>query len=137
MHGELLKARCTGCGAARVWRDDLGTGAACPSCGRAGGLRPDVVWFGEIPRGLDAIDAALAASDVFVAVGTSGAVHPAAGLVETARALGLRTVELNLEPSDNASAFDAAEYGPASEVVPRFVDRLLAGRPLSGSGGHD
>ena len=75
-------------------------------------MRPDVVWFGEMPHGLDRIDAALAAADLFVAIGTSGAVYPAAGYVAEARALGIPTVELNLEPSDNARVFDDARYGP-------------------------
>ena len=89
-------------------------------------MRPDVVWFGEMPQGLDRIEAALAGADLFVAIGTSGAVYPAAGYAAEARGLGVRTVELNLEPSDNARAFDDARYGPASEVVPAFVAELLA-----------
>ena len=127
MHGELLKARCGRCGAVAAWREDLAVATVCPGCGRSGAMRPDVVWFGEMPYGLDAIDAALEAAELFVAVGTSGAVYPAAGYVETARALGIRTVELNLAPSDNARVFDEADYGPASEVVPAFVERLLRG----------
>ncbi len=128
MHGELLKARCTRCGTVAAWRDDLDTGTPCPSCSRAGGMRPDVVWFGEMPKGLDRIEAALAAAGLFVAIGTSGAVYPAAGYVAEARGLGIRTVELNLEPSENARAFDDARYGPATEVVPAFVAELLADR---------
>ena len=126
MHGELLKARCMGCGAVVSWRDDLPVAAACPGCGRAGGMRPDVVWFGEMPYGLDRIEAALAAADLFVAIGTSGAVYPAAGYVAEARALGIATVEVNLEPSDNAAAFDDARYGAATETVPALVAALLA-----------
>jgi NAD-dependent deacetylase len=125
MHGELLRARCQNCGEARPWGDDLAAGLSCPACGRAGGLRPDVVWFGEMPLGMDAVDEALTAADRFVAVGTSGAVYPAAGLVETARACGIPTAELNLEPSDNAWAFDERRYGPATATVPTFVDDLL------------
>jgi hypothetical protein len=94
----------------------------CPACGRTGGLRPAVVWFGEMPIGLDVIEEALLASDRFVAIGTSGSVYPAAGLVETARAAGIRTAELNLEPSDNAWAFDERRYGRAGEVVPAWVE---------------
>ena len=126
MHGELLAARCTRCGATTPWRADLSTGTPCPACGRAGGMRPNVVWFGEMPLGLDRIDAELAAADLFVAIGTSGAVYPAAGYVAEARALGVPTVELNLEPSDTARAFDEARYGPATETVPAFVRALLA-----------
>ena len=125
MHGELLRARCQRCDASHGWREDLTTATVCPGCGLAGGLRPDVVWFGEVPMGLELIDRELGRAEMFVAVGTSGAVYPAAGLVEEARALGLRTVELNLEPSDNAHAFDEARYGPASEVVAAFVEEVL------------
>jgi NAD-dependent deacetylase len=127
MHGELLKARCLGCGAVHGWRDDLAVTTACPACGRAGGMRPDVVWFGEIPYGLDAIDAALATADLFVAIGTSGAVYPAAGYVAVARDLGIRTVEINLAPSEVAGDFDERRYGPATAAVPAFVAELLGG----------
>lgn len=123
MHGELLKARCTACGTVSKRRDDILRADPCPHCGAAA-LRPDVVWFGEMPKHLDRIEAALAASDLFVAVGTSGAVYPAAGYVRQARALGIRTCELNLEPSDNARAFDAARYGPASTIVPAYLAEL-------------
>jgi NAD-dependent deacetylase len=125
MHGELLKARCTACAATHAWREDLAVATACPACGRSGGMRPDVVWFGELPVGLDAIEAAIEESDLFVAIGTSGSVWPAAGFVELARACGVRTAELNLEPSDNARAFDVRRYGRAGEVVPHFVRDLL------------
>jgi NAD-dependent deacetylase len=104
----------------------LSVADACAGCGQAGALRPDVVWFGEMPYGLDTIDAELAASDLFVAMGTSGSVYPAAGLVEIARAAGIRTCEINLAPSDNATLFDEAHYGLATETVPRVVDALLA-----------
>jgi NAD-dependent deacetylase len=89
-------------------------------------MRPDVVWFGEMPLGLERIEEALAEASLFVAIGTSGAVYPAAGYVAEARALGIPTVELNLAPSDNADAFDDARYGPATEVVPAFVAALIA-----------
>ncbi|MGY6568956.1 MAG: NAD-dependent deacylase [Salinarimonas sp.] len=125
MHGELFKVRCTACGAVHEWRGDLGRQDACPACGTTGRLRPHIVWFGEIPFGLDMIGEKLADADLFVAVGTSGSVYPAAGLVQEARAMGLRTCELNLEPSDNARVFDERAYGPASEVVPDFVERVL------------
>lgn len=125
MHGELLKARCGGCGSVSEWRDDLATFTACRDCGRKGHMRPDVVWFGEMPYGLDAIEEALHEADLFVAVGTSGAVYPAAGYVEIARARGIRTCEVNLAPSDNAHAFDERRYGVATEAVPAFVDDLF------------
>ena len=126
MHGELLKARCGWCGRREACRGDLSVTTVCEGCWREGGMRPDVVWFGEMPYGLDRIEAALAAAGLFVAVGTSGAVYPAAGYVAEARGLGIRTVELNLAASDNARVFDEARHGPATAVVPAFVDELLA-----------
>ncbi|HEX2552594.1 MAG TPA: NAD-dependent deacylase [Microvirga sp.] len=126
MHGELLKARCLGCDAVVPWREDMGVETACPACGRAGGMRPHVVWFGEMPLGMELIEDALAGADLFVSIGTSGSVYPAAGFVSDARAAGIRTCEINLEPSDNARQFDETHYGPAGEVVPRWADGLLA-----------
>jgi NAD-dependent deacetylase len=127
MHGELLKARCTVCPAICSWRGDLAVAHACPECGRPDVLRPHVVWFGEMPLELDAIYEALAACDLFVAVGTSGQVYPAAGFVEEVRRHGrARTVELNLEPSALDTLFAERRHGPASTIVPRFVDELLA-----------
>jgi NAD-dependent deacetylase len=127
MHGELLKARCTACAVVSRWRDDLVAAHRCPACGGAGVLRPHVVWFGELPLELDAIYEALAACDLFMAIGTSGQVYPAAGFVEEVRRHGrAHTVELNLEPSAVESLFAERRRGPASEVVPRYVDDLLA-----------
>ena len=126
MHGELLKARCQRCGAVRLWPGDLSAADVCADCGRAGGLRPHVVWFGETPMRMDDIDRALRNADLFVAIGTSGAVYPAAGFVAEARAYGLRTCELNLEATDNADLFDERRYGPASQTVPAWVDELLS-----------
>jgi NAD-dependent deacetylase len=125
MHGELLNARCLRCDAVHRWAGDLSLETPCPGCGRAGGLRPDVVWFGEMPHGMEAIEAALRSADRFVAIGTSGAVYPAAGFVAEARARGIPTLELNLEPSDNARDFDDARYGRATETVPAWVDEQL------------
>ncbi len=129
MHGELKRTRCHGCGVSRPDDGLLSLEAPCWSCGRAAGLRPDVVWFGEMPLQMDAIYEALAAAEVFAAIGTSGAVYPAAGFVSEARANGARTVELNLEPSDNAWMFDERRYGPAGEVVTAWVEELVSGRP--------
>ena len=127
MHGELLKARCTSCGAICAWRADLACAHECPGCDAAGSLRAHVVWFGEMPLELDTIYAALAACDLFIAIGTSGQVYPAAGFVEEVRRHGrAHTVELNLEPSAVNSGFAEHRRGPASEVVPRYVDELLA-----------
>ncbi|WP_374446883.1 NAD-dependent deacylase [Stella sp.] len=126
MHGELLKARCLACGAVSPVRQDLAPGPACPACGN-GPLRPHVVWFGEMPLGMEAIGAAIDGCGLFVAIGTSGNVYPAAGFVAQARRRRARTVELNLERSQGAHLFDEGHYGPATRVVPDFVERLLAG----------
>jgi NAD-dependent deacetylase len=125
MHGELSKARCGRCDAVRPWLDDLTVRHACPDCGSAGALRPHVVWFGEMPLAMDSIDRALRKADLFVAIGTSGAVYPAAGFVAEARAHGLRRCEINLEAADNADLFDDQRLGPASETVPAWVEEIL------------
>jgi NAD-dependent deacetylase len=127
MHGELLKARCQRCDAVRLRPGDLAPSDVCPDCGRAGGLRPHVVWFGEMPLSMDLIDRALRKADLFVAIGASGAVYPAAGFVADARAYGLRTCEINLAAADNADLFDEQRYGPASETVPAWVEEVLGG----------
>jgi NAD-dependent deacetylase len=127
MHGELLKARCQRCEAVLPWRTDLGVADRCPSCGEIGGLRPHVVWFGEMPMAMETVHEQLADADLFVSVGTSGSVYPAAGFVDMARLHGIRTCEINLEPSDNARIFHERRYGPASEAVPAWVDETLGG----------
>ena len=126
MHGELMKALCALCGARAVWTDDLGLKTRCPACSKAGGMRPDVVWFGEMPYEMERIYGALIRADLFISIGTSGNVYPAAGFVAVTRENGAHTVELNLEPSDGASLFHEAVHGPATQVVPAYVDRLLA-----------
>jgi len=126
MHGELLKARCAACGDVAAWRRDLGVEQACPACDAAGAMRPHVVWFGEVPFGLERIFEALQACALFLSVGTSGAVYPAAGFVQQVRLTGrAHTAELNREPSEGATLFAEARYGPATEVVPAYVDRIL------------
>ncbi len=126
MHGELLKARCGGCGLVVPWREDLSADSCCPGCGAAGHMRPHVVWFGEVPLEMDRIEALLDDCDLFVSIGTSGSVYPASGFIRrVGRRGGVRTVELNLERSQGAALFQQGLYGPASEVVPRFVDSLL------------
>src|SRR6185369_10039187 len=120
MHGELGTALCAGCGARREWRGDLSVEVRCDACGRAGGMRPDVVWFGEFPYRMDEIGEALSRCDLFVSIGTSGTVYPAAGFVADARAAGAETVELNLEPSEGRSLFSERRYGLATEIVPAF-----------------
>ncbi len=125
MHGEIARALCGACGSRRDWREDLSVSLACPDCGRVGTMRPDVVWFGEVPYGMAEIEAALEAADLFVAIGTSGSVYPAAGFVALAGDLGIPAVEVNLEPSDVAGLFNEGLYGPATETVPALVARLL------------
>ncbi len=125
IHGELLKSRCFACGDIREVRGDLTLTSVCPACGNDGTLRPHVVWFNELPLFMDEAIAAVRACAVFVSIGTSGAVYPAAGLVEYANAAGARTIELNLEPSEAASNFAEKRYGPATELVPAFVAELL------------
>ena len=125
MHGELCRALCAACLASYSWAEDLSTETVCAACGHAGAMRPDVVWFGEMPREMDRIYEALVACDLFISIGTSGSVYPAAGFVAEARAAGAHTVELNLEPSEGASLFAEALYGPATEIVPAYVERLL------------
>ena len=126
MHGQHKEARCTRCESVHHWTGEMTLESVCPACERAGRLRPNIVWFGETPMHQGRIAAALGAADLFVAIGTSGAVYPAAGYVAAARRAGIATCELNLEPADNAALFDLAFYGNASETVPRFVDTLLA-----------
>lgn len=128
MHGELTKALCAHCGARHPWYGAMSRASRCPSCQEIGQLRPDVVWFGEMPYLMDEIDEALANCDLFVSIGTSGNVYPAAGFVEQARHAGARTIELNLEPSEGRDLFDQAINGRATEIVPEFVEHILAGR---------
>ena len=125
MHGEILKSLCTHCGGREPWQDDLTTDLHCKACGKSGGMRPDVVWFGEMPYRMEEITQALELCDLFLSIGTSGTVYPAAGFVMEAQSAGAHTVELNLEPSEGASMFSQAIHGPATKVVPAFVDELL------------
>jgi NAD-dependent deacetylase len=129
MHGELGKSRCAACGDIRPHTGDLAAEDACHACGAVGALRPHVVWFGEMPLEQERTYAALEACALFVSIGTSGNVYPASGFVHEVRMLGrAHTVELNLEPSLGESLFAERHYGPASTIVPEFVDRLLAGK---------
>ena len=128
MHGELRSALCRACAARTPWTSDLGDFPPCPRCGVTE-LRPDVVWFGEMPYEMDRIFAALDQADLFVAIGTSGAVYPAAGFVQFASGTGARTLELNLARSEVTGLFDEARVGPAGELVPRWVEELLDAAP--------
>jgi NAD-dependent deacetylase len=127
MHGELLKARCGACGAVRGVCADIGTGDNCGDCGVGGAMRPHVVWFGEMPLEMDHIIDRLARCDLFLSIGTSGHVYPAAGFVDIARQGGAHTVEMNLDRTEVASAFARSIRGPASRTVPAWVDELLDG----------
>ncbi|MGB0506151.1 MAG: NAD-dependent deacylase [Pikeienuella sp.] len=125
MHGELMAQLCAACGDRRPCDKDIAVDQACPACG-ASALRPDVVWFGEIPYHMEVIWDELRQADLFVSIGTSGQVYPAAAFAQDAKRYGARTLELNLEPSDGASDFDEAQYGPATVVVPEWVEAMLA-----------
>ncbi len=125
MHGTHLTAWCLSCNERPEWRATLIERPACPICGAVGELRPDIVWFGEMPYRMQEIYTAINRSDLFVSIGTSGAVYPAAGFVREARDRGAETLELNLEPSQGSHWFGDARYGPASELVPNWVEEML------------
>lgn len=124
MHGELLSALCSACSARHPWTGPLIDRPACPAC-QTRALRPDVVWFGEMPYEMDRIYAALRSADLFVSIGTSGAVYPAAGFVRDARELGAKTLEFNLDRSEGSAWFDTSRQGRAGELVPEWVDTML------------
>lgn len=126
MHGELAKGWCLACDARFAWRGPMGEQASCPTCLLQGRVRPDIVWFGEMPYEMDRIDQALQTCDLFVSIGTSGAVYPAAGFVQTARHRGAKTVEMNLEPSLGSLFFNESRTGRAGELVPEWVEEILA-----------
>ncbi|MEX2450648.1 MAG: Sir2 family NAD+-dependent deacetylase [Rhodospirillales bacterium] len=126
MHGELAKVKCDACGHSVAWLGDLSVEDVCDGCNTPARLRPAVVWFGEMPLEMGRIAMALAECDLFLSIGTSGNVYPAAGFVDEARRNGkAHTVELNLEPSEGASVFHEARYGPATDVVPAYVEEIL------------
>ncbi len=126
MHGELLNLRCQHSGFVYQVVEDVSTNDTCVCCGIKGGLRPDIVWFGEMPMHMHEIYDALQRCDLFISIGTSGHVYPAAGFVEIANEHGAHTVEINLEPSKKQNHFDEHIYGAASECVPRYIQTLLA-----------
>ena len=126
MHGELTSGWCLACDRRFPWVGAMGETAECPLCGTAGRVRPDIVWFGEMPYDMDRIDQALQHADLFVSIGTSGAVYPAAGFVQTARYCGAKTLEMNLEPSLGNTFFDESRIGPAGKLVPDWVDEVLS-----------
>lgn len=124
MHGELLAAKCCKTGKAVPWTGNLDQGSGCKCCYPARRMRPDIVWFGEMPYHMEAISDALYQAELFIAIGTSGHVYPAAGFVAQAANFGARTVEINVEPSAVGSHFDEQYYGLASEQVPEFLNTL-------------
>jgi NAD-dependent deacetylase len=126
MHGEIAKALCTACGGRHaIGHEDLTLSSVCPACAIRGSLRPDVVWFGEMPYRMEEIYHALKACDHFISIGTSGTVYPAASFVLEAGQAGARTVELNLEPSEGIGGFHEAIHGRATQIVPPYVEELL------------
>jgi NAD-dependent deacetylase len=125
LHGELIKGWCLACDERFAWEAPMGEAAICPACHAEGQVRPDIVWFGEMPYDMDRIDDALRRCDLFVSIGTSGAVYPAAGFVQTARYCGARTLEMNLEPSVGSMFFDESRIGKAGQLVPEWVEQLL------------
>lgn len=126
MHGELNSAWCLACDARFAFDGAMAAGPACPQCQEPGHLRPDIVWFGEMPYQMDRIEHALARCDLFVSIGTSGAVYPAAGFVQTARHYGARTLEMNLDPSEGSFHFHESRMGKAGELVPGWVEEILS-----------
>ena len=128
MHGDLTSGWCLACGQRFAWQGPMGEGAGCPVCQISGRVRPNIVWFGEMPYEMERIDQALMGADLFVSIGTSGAVYPAAGFVRDARELGARTLELNLERSQGSTWFDESRLGPAGELVPAWVEEVLGAR---------
>lgn len=126
MHGELLKLRCERCQTIVAWLTTADETTQCAHCQHIGAMRPHIVWFGEMPFAMETIFAALIHCSLFVSIGTSGNVYPAAGFVQIARESGAHTVELNLEPSQLRSQFDEQHYGPASRIVPDYLSKLVS-----------
>lgn len=126
MHGELLRAWCLSCNASSEWRADIDQQSRCPECSATGTLRPDIVWFGEMPKLMDEIENALTRCELFIAIGTSGLVYPAAGFAQLARAYGAHLVEINLQATQASSGFDFHLRGPASRLVPAFIQSFIA-----------
>lgn len=126
MHGSLLERLCHHCRARSSWIGKIRTQDVCTTCGERGTIRPDIVWFGEMPYHMDEIEASLRTCDLFVAIGTSGQVYPAAGFVATARYRGAHTLEINNADTSVSTTFASRRTGPASVEVPAWVDEILA-----------
>lgn len=125
MHGELKKVRCQDTEQVFLWEQDVTLETCCPCCNVAGNLRPHIVWFGEMPLEMERIYQTLAECDLFISIGTSGNVYPAAGFFQEASMRGAKTVELNLEASAGGSQFDQRFYGPATTIVSKFFSSLM------------
>jgi NAD-dependent deacetylase len=126
MHGELNKVRCDKTQRVYTWHYDVDTKTPCECCPTVGHLRPHIVWFGEMPFMMETIYDALIDCDLFISIGTSGNVYPAAGFVQIANETGAHTVELNLDASQTSDRFTESKLGKASVLVPQYVDELLA-----------
>ncbi|MCR5537319.1 MAG: NAD-dependent deacylase [Succinivibrio sp.] len=126
MHGELMSLRCERCDYAGFFDGESSVESVCPACGHKGCMRPDIVWFGETPYEMGVIEEHLSQCNLFLSIGTSGVVYPAAGFCRFAKAVGAQCVEFNLEPSAVGSSFDYGLYGKASETLPAFVEHLLS-----------
>lgn len=127
MHGELLKARCECCGAVLSWSKELSSATRCRACGEIGGMRPHIVWFGEMPFELETIMNALKSADIFLCIGTSGVVYPAAGFAQTAaQNPSCHLVEFNIENTEILRHFRERVIGPVSVELPKFVEQLLS-----------
>ncbi|WP_395747105.1 NAD-dependent deacylase [Prosthecobacter sp.] len=127
MHGELRKARCECCGAVFSWSKDLASGTRCRACGEVGGMRPHIVWFGEFPFELEAIMNALKSADIFLCIGTSGVVYPAAGFArQAAERASCHLIEMNIERTEISRHFHEHIVGPVSVELPKLVQRLLS-----------
>lgn len=125
MHGEILKMRCSNSEKVYVCDENIATDAICECCGQSGTLRPHIVWFGEMPLYMEEISQALAACDLFLSIGTSGNVYPAAGFVQIANQAGAKSIEFNLQESNITSEFSATVYGKAGEQLPAWVADFL------------
>lgn len=131
MHGELFKVRCVKSGKVYQWQDDVTLKSLCQCCNSPQILRPHIVWFGEMPLEMERIYQHLAKADLFISIGTSGNVYPAAGFVEMAQQSGARTIELNLEPTKGSSLFDESIQGLAGDIVPEYVQKIIQNTPKS------
>ncbi|WP_395344675.1 NAD-dependent deacylase [Ningiella sp. W23] len=130
MHGELLKAKCVTTNRSFSVDFNFDEHIPCPCCDKKGSLRPDIVWFGEVPYYMEEIEALIEQADVFISVGTSGSVYPAAGFVQLANAVGAHTIEVNISPSETKNAFAEHRYGLASEVLPKLLNELRSAEPI-------